>query len=162
MEITLKITIILILLTLFSCNKKEAYQPVQGKWIKGTEQEKLKMIETQFRGFDKAMIEVGYRYQELYWAGEDENWEYANYQLQKINKAIKLGLQRRPKRAASAENFLDYVIPEVRKSIQEKDKKLFQNNFQMMRNNCTICHSVERVPSFTVRIPTERQSPIGK
>jgi len=50
----------------------------------GTEQEKINTIEKQFRGFDNAMVETGYRYQELYWAGQDENWEYADYQLEKI------------------------------------------------------------------------------
>lgn len=162
MKFIIKTTILISLYFLTSCNKKEAYQPVQGQWIKGTEKEKLNTIETQFRGFDKAMVEVGYRYQELYWAGQDENWEYANYQLQKINKAIKLGLQRRPRRTASAENFLTYVIPEVKKSIQQKDAKLFNENFKMMRTNCTACHAAEKIPSFTVRIPTDRQSPIGK
>ena len=81
---------------------------------------------------------------------------------EKINKAIKLGLQRRPKRATSAENFLNYVIPEVKKAIQKKDKKLFNENFKMMRTNCTSCHMAERVPTFTVQIPTDRQSPIRK
>ncbi|WP_299158375.1 hypothetical protein [uncultured Tenacibaculum sp.] len=147
---------------LTSCNSKDTYKPIQGKWIKGTEQEKLQTIESQFRGFDKTMVEVGYRYQELYWAGQDENWDYANYQLQKINKAIKLGLQRRPKRAVSAENFLNYVIPEVKKSIKAKNKVDFDNNFKMMRTNCSSCHMAERVPSFTVQIPTDRQSPIRK
>ena len=157
--------LLLLITTLFvltSCKSKDTYKPIQGKWIKGTEQEKLHTIESQIRGFDKTMVEVGYRYQELYWAGQDENWEYASYQLQKINKAIKLGLQRRPKRAASAENFLTYVIPEVNKSIKAKNKVDFDKNFKMMRTNCTSCHMAERVPSFTVQIPTDRQSPIRK
>lgn len=154
--------IVMLLLCITSCNNKETYKPAEGQWIKGSEQEKMKTIENQFRGFDKTMVEVGYRYQELYWAGQDENWEYADYQLKKIKQAIKLGLQRRPKRAASAENFLGYVIPEVRKSIKEKNKEIFNENFKMMRTNCISCHAAEKLPSFTVRIPTDRQSPIGK
>lgn len=150
------------ILFLLSCNNKTEYVPAQGQWIKGNEQEKLKTIENQFRGFDKTMVEVGYRYQELYWAGQDENWEYANYQLQKINKSIKQGLQRRPKRANSAEYFLSYVIPEVNKSINAKDKGLFDKNFNLMRINCTNCHAKEKVPSFIVGIPKFRQSPIEK
>lgn len=154
-------TCILILSILVSCTTQTEYVPIEGKWIKGTQAEQLKTIENQFRGFDKTMVEVGYRYQELYWSGQDENWEYANYQLQKIEKTIKLGLQRRPKRAQSATHFLEYVIPEVNKAIQAQDKQLFETNFKMMRTNCTNCHMAERVPTFTVRIPTHRQSPIG-
>lgn len=153
----------LILSTVFitSCTTKTEYIPIEGKWIKGTQTEQLKTIEDQFRGFDKTMVEVDYRYQELYWSGQDENWEYANYQLKKIEKTIKLGLQRRPKRAQSATHFLEYVIPEVNKAIQTENKQLFNTNFEMMRTNCTNCHISERVPTFTVRIPTHRQSPIG-
>ena len=61
-------TSIIALLLLWSCGNKQE-QNVQGRWINGTEQEKLETIENQFRGFDNAMTEVGYRYQELYWAG---------------------------------------------------------------------------------------------
>ncbi len=145
---------------LLACKQQVSYQPVQGKWIQGSAKEKLKTIESQFRGFDKTMVEVGYRYQELYWAGQDENWEYANYQLSKIKKAIVLGLQRRPKRRTSAENFLNYVVPEVKKAVKKGDKQLFMSNFQMLRINCNNCHQAERVPTFTVQIPTRRVSPI--
>lgn len=90
----------------------------QGKWIKGTEEEKLKAIDNPFRGFDKAMVETGYRYQGLYWAGQDENWEYAYYQLEKIKTAIESGLERRPKRAASASHFLTRALPEVEEAVE--------------------------------------------
>ena len=135
---------------------------VQGKWLKGTEQERIEIIEKQFRGFDKAMMETGYRYQELYWAGKDENWEYADYQLEKIRITIENGLQRRPKRAKSAEHFLTNVLPEMQKAIEGKDTTVFNKNFQMLTGNCNSCHAMERVPFFTVKIPTERQSPIRK
>ena len=145
---------------LFACNNKTDNS--QGVWIKGTEQEKIKTIEKQFRGFDNAMVETGYRYQELYWAGQDENWEYADYQLEKIKIAIENGLQCRPKRANSAEHFMNYVLPEMQKSIQSKDTIIFNKSFQTLTVNCNSCHAMEQVPFFNVQIPTERQSPIKK
>jgi hypothetical protein len=72
---------------LVACGNNQE-QNSQGKWIIGTEEEKLEIIESQFRGFDMAMEETGYRYQELYWAGQNENWEYADYQIEKIRIAI--------------------------------------------------------------------------
>ena len=159
----MKQTIILILtLGLFSCNQKTDKETAQGDWIKGTETEQIKTIEKQFRGFDNAMVETGYRYQELYWAGQDQNWEYADYQLEKIKIAIENGLERRPKRAKSAEHFLTYVLPEMKKSIESKDKMIFNKNFQTMTINCNSCHAIEKVPFFNVQVPTERQSPIRK
>jgi hypothetical protein len=147
------------LTTLLACNKEKSEQ-INGEWIKGTEQEKLNKIEKQLRGFDMAMVEAGYRYQELYWAGQDKNWEYADYQLGKIKVAIENGLERRPKRAKSAEYFLTTILPEMKKLLEKRNSEIFNKGFQTMTINCNSCHSMEKVPFFNVQIPTERKSPI--
>lgn len=111
------------LLLLWSCGNNQEQN--QGKWIKGTEQEKLETIENQFRGFDMTMVETGYRYQELYWAGQDENWEYADYQIEKIRKASENGLEKRLKRAKSAEHFLTIALSEMEKALEKRDTVVF-------------------------------------
>ena len=152
---------IITLLLFWSCGNNQE-QNAQGKWINGTEQEKLETIENQFRGFDVAIIETGYRYQELYWAGQDENWDYADYQIEKIRKAIENGLERRSKRAKSSEYFLTIALPEMEKAIEINDTLVFNKNFQMLTNSCISCHAMERVPHFTVKKPLYRRSPIRK
>lgn len=157
----MKYFLFLIIIPLLSaCSEKPATK--QGKWIKGTETEQINTIEKQFRGFDNAMVETGYRYQELYWAGQDENWDYADYQLEKIKLAIENGLERRPKRARSAEHFLDYVLPEMIKSVKSKNTTVFNKGFQTLTISCNSCHAMEKVSFFNVQSPTDRQSPIRK
>ena len=57
--------------------------PDEAKWlVQGSSDERFVKIASQLRGFDVAMVETGYRYGELYWAGRDENYDYARYQLQ--------------------------------------------------------------------------------
>jgi hypothetical protein len=142
-----------------SCQEKATY--VQGDWIKGTEQEKMETIEFHFRGFDIAMVETGYRYQELYWAGLDANWEYAQYQLDKITLAIENGLEKRPLRAPSAKHFMKNSIPEMKQNIAQKDTAVFRRAFQNFTVQCNACHIKENVAHFNVRIPTLNLSPIG-
>ncbi len=149
------------LFLLCSCENKQE-QGTGGNWINGSEQEKIKTIEKQFRGFDMAMVETGYRYQELYWAGQDENWEYADYQIKKIQKAIENGLERRPKRAKSAEYFLTVALPEMEEALEKRDTVVFNKNFKVLTNSCISCHAMEKVPHFTVKKPLYRQSPIRK
>lgn len=156
----IKISFLLIGFLFFGCNETE--KTAQGEWITGTEKKQIETIEKQFRGFDNAMVEVGYRYQELYWAGQDENWEYADYQLSKIKLAIENGLERRPKRAKSAEHFLTNVLPQMEKSLKDRDRKVFDANFEALTINCNACHVMEKVTFFNVKMPTERQSPIRK
>ena len=154
------ITTILLILVIGAC--KEPTNKAQGSWIKGTNQEKTEIIEKQFRGFDLAMKETGYRYQELYWAGKDENWEYAAYQVEKIRKAIENGLERRPKRAASAEQFINETLPEMGRAVMSRDTVVFSRAFRTLTLSCNNCHTMEKVPFFTVKEPVYRQSPIRK
>ena len=64
------------------------------------------------------MVEIGYRYQELYWAGADSNWEYAGYQLAKIDLALANARERRPKRQASAARFLAFPAEALRRALR--------------------------------------------
>ena len=155
-----KVLSIFSLFIIFSCTKEKTNNTIQGEWIQGTENQKINIIEKQFRGFDMAMIETGYRYQELYWAGQDQNWEYANYQLKKIKVAIENGLQRRPKRAKSAEYFISSVLPKMQKAIDSKSKYFFDESFEDVTLNCNNCHAMEKVSYFNVQKPLLRQSPI--
>jgi hypothetical protein len=45
--------------------------------LTGSDEDKFDHVARQLRGFDMAMMEVGYRYTELFWAGQDKNWDYA-------------------------------------------------------------------------------------
>lgn len=147
----------IIAVAIAACNHSEP--EAQGDWIKGSEHNKIEIIEKQFRGLDNAMVETGYRYQELFWAGKDENWPYASYQLQKIKIAIENGIQRRPNRATSAKQFFQYAMPELQKSIESKDTSAFSNGFQILTNGCKNCHIRENAPYINFIKPNVRLSP---
>lgn len=144
-----------------ACSVKEE-NPPSGRdgWLKGTPHEKLDVVAKQLRGFDMAMVETGYRYQELYWGGTDGNWEYAAYQVEKIKQAIEYGLERRPKRATSAEHFIQEALPKMEKLVKEKDSVGFLAGYELLTKECNACHKEEKVPFFTVKPPLHRQSPV--
>jgi len=145
-----------------ACNQQGNNGNAQGEWITGSAQEQLNTIEKQFRGFDLAMVETGYRYRELYWAGQDENWEYADYQLEKIKVAIENGFERRPLRAQSAEHFMQEILPGMKRALEKRDSASFNQGFQILTANCNSCHALEDVSFFNVQIPETRHSPIKK
>ena len=59
----IKIVILLFGFLFLGCNQNT--KTAQGEWIRGTENEQIKTIEKQFRGFDNAMVETGYRYKPM-------------------------------------------------------------------------------------------------
>jgi hypothetical protein len=106
------------------------------------------------------MIEIGYRYQELWWAGADENWAYATYQADKIELSLKNALERRPKRRASAEEIFLPALAEMRRAVERRERAGFESAFGGLTAACNSCHAAEAVADFHVEIPGERLSPI--
>lgn len=131
-----------------------------GDWLKGTSDEQIRTVEKQLRGLDVAMVEIGYRFTELHFAGKDGNWDYAKYQTEKIDLALRLALERRPKRARSSQPFLNDDLPAVQQAVTSRDRNSFDQAMARLRASCMECHAMENVPYFTVDLPDRRLSPI--
>jgi hypothetical protein len=131
-------------------------------WLKGSVDERFNTVAKHLRGFDMAMMETGHRYAELYWAGMDGNWGYADYQIKKIRTTVQNGLERRPKRAASAETFLTIVVPALEEAISSKDSGMFWNRFGVLTATCNTCHENEQAGFVHIVPPPVRYSVIGK
>lgn len=129
-------------------------------WLaSGSNEERFSKVSKHLRGFDMAMAEVGYRFSELYWAGQDKNWEFAKYHLEKIRTAIKNGIERRPKRAQSAQMIYP-SLDALEKTLGLKDSAQFRSGIENLKNTCNACHSAEKVPFVQVEFPLQRLSPI--
>jgi hypothetical protein len=129
-------------------------------WLKGTTEEKFDEVAHQLGGYSRTMVEVGYRYSELYWAGVDENWGYAEHQIEHIIEAMEDGLKRRPVRAESAEQFMEETLPYMEEIIEKEDKEEFLKGFQAFTSACNACHAKEGESSIMIQIPLNRTSPV--
>lgn len=129
-------------------------------WLEGTSEEKFEEIAHQLGGFSKTMVEVSYRYSELYWAGMDENWGYADHQVEHIIEALEDGLKRRPERAASAESFMKDALPAIEEVIKKEDKEEFLKGFRAFTSACNACHALEGESFIMIKEPEVRTSPV--
>jgi hypothetical protein len=148
---------------LAACEKESASTSASAPaWLSRDPDEQQLQLERQLRGFDVAMMEVGHRYIDLYWAGEDRNWAAAAYELQKMRLAIENGIERRPKRALSAQPFLAGPLAAMVEAVAAEDPELFASRFQDLTAGCNGCHAMEQVPFFEIRPPEARVSPIRR
>jgi len=148
----------LIFTTLFANNYSTSSQ-----WLMetNTTQEKFKKIQTQFRGFDLAMVEVGYRFNSFYFALKDKNYPLANYQFDKIKKAIDNGTVRRPKRKNNSQvMFLESQYKKMKEAIDSNSSKRIWQEFNNTKVSCNACHVAENVPFIEVIDPQYRWQPI--
>jgi hypothetical protein len=152
-----------VFLFLTSCNQpheeKSSKVGLDG-WLEGTSEEKFEEVAHQLGGFSKTMVEVGYRYSELYWAGIDENWGYADHQIEHIIEAMEDGLKRRPVRVESAKDFMEETLPYMEELLEKKDKEEFLKGFQVFTSACNACHAKEGESAIMIQIPLNRTSPV--
>lgn len=107
---------------------------------------RFKQLQTQFRGFDQPMWEVGERYERLHSALERRNYQLAAYHWEKIRTAIENGIVKRPARAANARSlFLDPVWEDVRVEFNSADPHRAWAAFERAKNACQACHVAENV-----------------
>jgi len=86
------------------------------------------------------MIEVGERYQNLYWAARTDKWQFAEYQVEELIKQVELLKEARPAFAPSAEIFLDKAFDGYQTAFAERSWARFERAFDRMRGQCIACH----------------------
>jgi hypothetical protein len=122
--------------------------PASESWLKGTPDQKFAQIERHLRGLDQAMAEVGYRYGELLTAAKTRNWDYAQYQTEKIELSLKLAVERRPKRLKSSQPFLNEDLPRVLAAVKQRDGDQLDQALARLHDGCVQCHKNENVLYF--------------
>jgi hypothetical protein len=148
------------MLLLVACRQAGDQPAGSDGWLTGDVQQKFETIAAQLGGFGRIMWEIDYRYHELYFAGMEMNWGYAGHQLEELQETLEDGLERRPARAASAQQFLGSAIPGIKESIGAADKDMFEKRFNILMNTCNSCHALEDMPFLTVRLPVQRKTAI--
>jgi hypothetical protein len=86
------------------------------------------------------MIEVGERYQDLYWAARLGKWAFAEYQLEEIESLVELLQTTRPGRAATAQVFLDQGLSGFEAAFEKQDADAFDRAFANLHSQCMACH----------------------
>ena len=127
---------------LFQACQQSPQENYETEWLGETKQEIVNNLEEQFQGFSSTMREVSYRYAELYWAGMDENWEYAEYQREHIVEALEQGFVRRPEREASARQFVTIALPEIEEIVKMGEKEKFLESYTRLTASCNTCHAM--------------------
>lgn len=130
-------------------------------WLPATDSEKFLAIEEQLQGYSRAMREVHYRYNELYFAAQDTNWPYADYQLEHIVEAIEQGMARRPNLQPHSLNFIKNDVPPLQEAIDQKDATLFAERFEEFTISCNTCHAMEAHPFIRIGPPSIRFSAVS-
>jgi hypothetical protein len=113
--------------------------------------EQMEAIQRQFRGFDTAMMEVGYRYEAIQKAIDRGNYPLATYHWEKIRTAMETGIIRRPSRKESAEAFfLHSIHPAFAEILRSHDTQKIRATLPAVQSACNACHADQKVGFITI------------
>lgn len=144
---------------LAGCNAAPAAEQ-EPTWIQATDEDREQVIARHFRGMDVAMLEIDHRFTELYFAGQDGNWDYAGHQVEHMEEALDLALERRPRRAPSARGHFFPAMARMEAAVEAEDPAGFEQAFEGLRRACNSCHEAEDEHGMRVGTPTQRRTNI--
>lgn len=111
----------------------------------------MNAVQKQLRGFDTAMMEVGYRYDATKKAIDKGNYPLAQYHWEKIKTAMDNGIIRRPARKESAEAFfLHSLHPAFAEILRSRDSQKIRSTLSTVQSACNACHVDQKVGFIVV------------
>ena len=149
-----KISFILLLTILFfSCSQESHSDNTKALQSRIDTLEK-KLADTYKPDFGEFMSTIQVHHAKLWFAGQNQNWKLADFEVHEIMEALD-GIQKfRPDRKESQKiGMLSPAIDSINNAINKKDPALFKRSFNLLTNTCNDCHHSCDYEFNVVKIP---------
>ena len=117
-----------------------------------------------------AMADVGYHFENLWFAAEKQNWPLANYYLGETRSHLKWAVRIHPVRKTSAGEDINLngileavdggLLADVGRAITNKDAVRFKAAYQQTLQGCYACHTACEKPFLRPQVPSAMGAPI--
>jgi hypothetical protein len=105
------------------------------------------------------MLEMGYRYSALYFAARQKRWEFAAYQLEEMEEALRRLAFLKPRLWHDIGEFRATALHDLAKTLPARDWELFAAGFEKLRAGCAACHAKNGVGFIELPVPKRHFSP---
>jgi hypothetical protein len=115
---------------------------------------KKQLAESYKPGFGEFMSGIQTHHAKLWFAGKDQNWPLADFEVQEIQEAlddVQKFCSDRPE--VKAIGMIYPSMDSVNNAIRQKDIQLFRNSFILLTNTCNNCHQSTEHGFNIVTIP---------
>ena len=141
----------LIAMAAFSCNQSATSNLALHKKIDSLQSE----INNSYKpGLGEFMSQIQIHHAKLWFAGTNENWQLANFEIGEIQEA----LDDIPKYCADRPEVksIGMIIPamdSLSNAVKEKDESKFRNGFTLLTATCNDCHKATNHGFNVIKIP---------
>jgi len=117
-----------------------------------------------------AMQDVGYHFTNLWFAGQMQNWDLANFYGSETRSHLRWAVRIIPKRKDNAGREIDLEailqalentsLKSLQEAIAAKDKPAFEKAYRSTLENCYACHKAADKPFIRLQVPTQPEAHI--
>jgi len=149
MKITFYFLVIIIVAS--SCKQQtESTVAVQSR-IDSLEQ---KLATSYKPGFGEFMSSIQIHHAKLWFAGKNQNWELADFEMHEIGETLDAIKAYQAEREESKKvDMLKPALDAVNDAIQKKDSALFNSSYLLLTSTCNNCHKAVNFGFNVVKIP---------
>ena len=113
-----------------------------------------KLATTYKPGFGEFMSSIQIHHAKLWFAGKNQNWELADFEMHEIGETIDAIKEYQTEREESKKvDMLKPSLDAVNDAIQKKDPALFNSSYLLLTNTCNSCHKAVNFGFNVVKIP---------
>jgi hypothetical protein len=106
-------------------------------------------------GFGEFMSGIQTHHAKLWFAGQNQNWPLADFEMHEIRESLDAILKycnERPE--VKAIGMINPAIDSISNAIQQKNPELFKSSFILLTNTCNNCHKETDHGFNVVTVPT--------
>jgi hypothetical protein len=145
------LSLIVFALIITSCNQ----QNDQAQKMQATIDSLQKKVDESYRpGFGEFMSGIQTHHAKLWFAGQNQNWPLADFEVHEIQEALE-DVQKfcsdRPE--VKAIGMINPAIDSVTNAIQQKNPQLFNTSFVLLTHTCNNCHKATEHGFNVVTLP---------
>lgn len=144
--------ILLIILTFvfFACNQRTDNKVLQNR-IDSLES---KLADTYKPGFGEFMSGIQTHHSKLWFAGQNENWKLADFEVHEIMEAIEdIQKFQTERKESQMIGMINPALDSINNAIQQKNPALFKSSYTLLTYTCNNCHRAADFEFNVVKIP---------
>ena len=143
--------IFLLSLVLLACTQQTYNTLALQKRIDSLEK---KLNEVYKPGFGECMSNIQAHHSKLWFAGQNQNWKLADFEIHEILEAVEdIEKYQTERKESKSIGMLLPAIDSVNNAIQQKNTALFKNSYTLLTNTCNSCHQAVEFEFNVVKIP---------
>lgn len=145
------LTWLVLSLLFYSCNNSTNNNEVLHKQIDSLQ---TKIANTYKPGFGEFMSEIQVHHEKLWFAGENQNWQLADFEINEIKESLADIREYCSDRPETKDlQMIDTPIDSINIAIQQKNNKLFKKDFVLLTATCNSCHQATNHGFNVIKLP---------